>query len=542
MSIAIATNFIEPLLESAVGAEASQIFTSDKGIRTIPVADLEGNIIGTLNRAIFLAKMSEKFGYDIYHKRPVTHLMQPVGLKIDVEETIEAAALVIVKAGNLTETPSIMVTKDDEYFGYASSIDIFRILAESMMEKSKDLEIAKSLADAAAIAKSDFVSTMSHEIRTPLNGVIGMAQALSRAELRPDHAKMVATISQSSKLLLRLVNDVLDMSKIEAGMLEISPTKTHLFEIFQSSVDLFGRQVSEKNLELLLDLENLSRDYFIIDELRLQQILLNLISNAVKFTKKGSVKIVAKTIQQCGVDFSLKIEVADTGIGMKQSFMDDMFQPFTQADSTISRTHGGTGLGLSITKKLVSLIGGNISVASKLGEGTTFSITLPITKWQSNETTDAIENNEPDKSAGTSYQDSQAECLKILVVEDNATNRLVIKTLFDELDVHLVFAENGKIGLETFLQEDFDCVLMDLQMPVMDGLTALREIRKHEKTKLLKRTPIVALTSNALPIHYEESKAAGADAHATKPIDFSKLLDCLERVLAEVEATNRAVA
>jgi CheY-like chemotaxis protein len=191
---------------------------------------------------------------------------------------------------------------------------------------------------------------------------------------------------------------------------------------------------------------------------------------------------------------------------------------------------------------LIGLIGGSISVKSELGEGTMFVVTLPLVLCQEGEDCAAQAEGNHGQQNVVLVENLSNERLKILVVEDNATNRLVIKTLFDELDVHLVFAENGKIGLETFMQEDFDCVLMDVQMPVMDGLTAIREIRKHEKAKMAKRTPIVALTSNALPIHQEESKAAGADAHATKPIDFSKLLVCLDQVLEEVEVINQAAA
>lgn len=519
MSLQAVTKYIEPLPHSATGKDARETFSKNPTIRILPIADKDQQIIGLIERSTFLSALSQAFGREIYERRLVSLLMKPASLKLNINDTIDKAAIKISKPVEGLEIPCALVTNGINYCGIADASDIYRELSRCWNERAKELEIAKRQAEAARDAKANFLATMSHEIRTPLNGILGMANVLAISNMPANQKEMVATIANSGDVLLRIVNDILDMSKIEAGKLEIENAPSSLYNIFNSSISLFNERAVAKKIGFNIDIENLEIDNCLLDEQRFKQIVFNLLSNAIKFTNKGEVKVEAFNISENGRDY-LITKVIDSGIGMSEEFLTRIFMPFEQADAKITREFGGTGLGLSICHSLVELMGGKIDVKSTIGEGSIFTLKIPITPCE------AQEANIPNDDDAIEFGK-----LRILVAEDNQTNQLVLKTILSGFDMDLVFANNGQEAVEMYLQEDFDIILMDLQMPIMDGLSATSKIREIETSNNRKRTPILALSANAMSHHIEETKAADMDGHVAKPIRLEVLLNKIDEAL-----------
>ena len=395
-----------------------------------------------------------------------------------------------------------------------------------LVRGGRRLKVARSQADAASTAKSAFLATMSHEIRTPLNGVLGMAQAMASDGLDGAQRERLGIIQQSGEALLAILNDVLDLSKIEAGKLEIEQIPFQLSGVVGTACSAFVDLARSKGVTLSQDLGSAAACY-LGDPTRVRQILYNLVSNAVKFTEDGQVRIEAAYD-----DGRIEIRVTDTGVGISAENLGKLFGKFDQLDSSTTRRFGGTGLGLSICHELAQLMGGEIAVTSYAGVGSTFTLRLPLERLgdEAGETCEADEaHNQPDAAAGG---------LRVLAAEDNKVNQLVLTTLLGQVGVVPTIVDDGQAAVDAWSSADWDVILMDVQMPVLDGVAATRAIREAEAATGRRRTPIVALTANAMAHHVSQYLAAGMDTHVAKPIQALALYDALAWAADEAEGNG----
>jgi signal transduction histidine kinase len=397
---------------------------------------------------------------------------------------------------------------------------------KELCETLEDLMEARDAANAASIAKSQFLANMSHEIRTPLNGVLAMAEVMDRGDLSNAQRERLDVVRQSGEQLLAVLNDVLDLSKIEAGKLELAEQDFDLERVAHQASDGFSAMARERGLAFTVEVAPDAQGAWRGDCDRLRQIFANLISNAVKFTHQGSVTARFEAADAGG----LRLSVTDTGIGIPQGKISTLFEKFTQADSSTTRQYGGTGLGLAICRELAQLMGGQISVMSEEGKGSTFIVELPFRRAAGAGETDI----QPEAA------EVEARSVRVLAAEDNLVNQKVLKAIVEPMDVELSMVGDGRAAVEAWRSGDFDVILMDIQMPLMDGIAAARAIRAAEVAERRRRTPILALTANALVHQVEEYLAAGMDGHVAKPIEITKLYDAMSRVLADPESCGEA--
>jgi signal transduction histidine kinase/ActR/RegA family two-component response regulator len=411
-----------------------------------------------------------------------------------------------------------------------SQVD-FRVQSSDLLEIVERERIrAQNMADEADFAnraKTDFLANMSHELRTPLNGVVGIANTLAATKLDAQQKEMVDLIDASGRTLARLLSDILDFSKIEAGKVEIEREAFDLRAELDASALLLQTYAADKKLQFGVTYGEHARGWFYGDATRIKQIVANLVSNAVKFTNQGEVQVFIGWSEASEI---LEIKVCDTGIGFDKETGRRLFQRFIQADTSITRRFGGTGLGLAICRGLIEAMGGGLNWESEPGEGSTFIVRIPLEREMAPSLTAS-----PDASQEPVASDTDAP-LRILAAEDHPTNQKVLRLILEPLGIDLTMCEDGMAALKAYQSSRFDVVLMDMQMPVMDGLTATQAIREHERAYHLPATPVVMVTANAMRQHRDQAIEAGANSHLAKPFTPSSLMIAIEAALAEAQA------
>ncbi|MEA3354456.1 MAG: response regulator [Campylobacterota bacterium] len=383
--------------------------------------------------------------------------------------------------------------------------------------KEIELEEQKNKALSASKAKSEFLANMSHEIRTPLNAIMGFLELLKEETKNRKADKYVDVISDSSNTLLNIIEDILDFSKIENGKLDIEYIDFNTNSQFNTLIELFNAKCLQKNLKLILDIDKNIPEYINSDPLRIKQIISNLLSNAIKFTDKNK-KIIVKIKYKKS---KLKITIADEGKGIAKQMQSHIFNAFQQEDNSTTRKHGGTGLGLAISNKLTKLLGGNLKLKSKLGKGSVFSFSIPVKPGKTANITDLLK------------KDMDFRNFKLLLVEDNPANKMFMKVILKKMGFNFDIVSDGVEAVQTFKLYKYDVILMDENMPNMNGIEATRQILEYEKQKNLIHTPIIALTANAVKGDREKFLNAGMDEYLTKPLDQKKLKKTLESFLID---------
>ena len=419
------------------------------------------------------------------------------------------------------------ITEQKRIANELTEAKVFAELATAIAEDAKSkAESAAQIAENAVKSKQQFLSNMSHEIRTPMNAIIGFTKVVLKTELSDKQREYLMAIKMSGDALIVLINDILDLAKVDAGKMTFEKTPFKMASSLSAMLHLFETKIHEKNLVLIKEYDNRIPQVLVGDPVRLHQIILNLMSNAVKFTNQGHITVNVHLLSEDEENVTIEFSISDTGIGIAKNKLTNIFENFQQASSATSRLYGGTGLGLAIVKQLVEKQGGSIRVKSKINEGSSFSFILNFQKTSS----------ETETGAYIEELDTELKNIKVLVVEDIPLNQLLMKTLLDDFGFERDMAANGKIAIEKLQSNVYDIILMDLQMPEMNGFEATEYIRKKMNSKI----PIIALTADVTTVDLEKCKAVGMNDYIAKPVDervlYSKIVGLVRK--PEVILTN----
>jgi signal transduction histidine kinase len=387
---------------------------------------------------------------------------------------------------------------------------------QRLIEQEKNLQMALGDLQRAQAARDLFLANMSHEIRTPLNGIVGFLAQLEETRLDENQRHYLNIIRHSSDSLIEIINDILDFSKMDAGKLALEQRPFHLIDTLGPIAELFRARAQQQRTNLLFRQEGKVPAYITGDALRLKQIVTNLISNAVKFTQDGQIELIVRCDELADQQVRVQIVICDTGIGMAPAQLKSIGEPFAQADASTTRHYGGTGLGVAICKRLIELMGSQLEISSELGKGSRFSFS-----WLAPVSTAPVSSHRASAPALQADYSGQ----RVLLVEDNKVNQMLMQAVLNKMGVTPQIAENGAVAVERVCDagERYDLILMDINMPIMDGEQATRHIRDYEQTHSLSSTPIVALTANVLKGDHERYLAMGLDEVLAKPIDMAKL-------------------
>lgn len=448
--------------------------------------------------------MAVFYGCYLLEKRFPQWVTHPVNIEQKEADLISSAIINVLMAGLLVSFLKRSHEKDKSALVAKS---------EELESSQIALSTAKDRAEDATVAKSNFLANMSHEIRTPLNGIIGTAQLLSLSELTPEQRELLQTLQSSSNLLINIISDILDLSKIEADKLTLQPKPTNIRNCIKTVLEISapGISVPGKNIALNSNVDKKLAKYLRMDESRVQQILVNLIGNAIKFTDEGSVWVNVSVKELSADTQEVTFSIKDTGIGISDEALSQLFKPFTQVNTTALRKYGGTGLGLSICKKLVELMNGKIWAESKENEGSVFSFSLPLKVIR----VDVPVVEENNKQAAYHYRP-----LNILLAEDNKMNQLIAGKTFNKIGHDIDIADNGRIAIEMFEHKTYDLIFMDIQMPEMDGLQAASYLLNKYPGSC---PPIIAMTANVLSEDEEKCRIAGMRDFISKPFTIERL-------------------
>jgi signal transduction histidine kinase/CheY-like chemotaxis protein/HPt (histidine-containing phosphotransfer) domain-containing protein len=413
-------------------------------------------------------------------------------------------------------------------FTYQQLAHDFELEKEKVERLSRELEVKRREAERATQAKSDFLATMSHEFRTPMNAIIGMADVLALTPLSTEQKKYVEIFQRSGVSLLNLINEILDLSKVEAGHIELESIDMDLREVLARAMEVVEVRTTAKGLWLRQSIAPGVPHYLVGDPNRLRQVMINLLGNSIKFTERGGLDIKVEPDPENSAPGRLRFGITDTGIGIPADKLTLIFESFTQVDSSTTRKYGGTGLGLTISKQLVELMGGRIWVESQVGVGSTFYFTAQF-QVQEDQSERSVTQHTQDAQASIAELEALSAGLRILLVDDSEANRILILQYMKQIQSTIDIAENGQIGVDRFRSGNYDVVLMDCEMPVMDGYEAVGEIRRIEKETGAAPTPVLALTAHAFANMKVKGYEAGFTELLTKPIRRVTLLEALAK-------------